>query len=59
MGTVLALEQLLKSKVRANVLEFKFPIIAGVAQIIKGKTTPRFGLNLLMRYPIRDENRRR
>jgi glycerol-3-phosphate dehydrogenase len=58
VGTVIALEQLLKSKVRANVLEFKFPIIAGVAQIIKGKTTPRFGLNLLMRYPIRDENRR-
>lgn len=57
VGTVIALEQLLKSKIRANVFEFKFPIIAGVAQIIKGNITPRFGLNLLMRYPIRDENR--
>lgn len=57
VGTVLALEQLIKSKVKNNVFEFKFPIIAGVAQIIKGNITPSFGLNLLMRYPIRDENR--
>ncbi|KAJ1395088.1 6-phosphogluconate dehydrogenase, partial [Ochromonadaceae sp. CCMP2298] len=59
VNTVLALEQLLKTKVRANVFEFKFPIIAGVAQIIKGNISPRFGLNLLMRYPVRDENRGR
>lgn len=56
--TVLALEQLIKTKVRPNVYEFKFPIISGVAQIVKGNITPRFGLNLLMRYPIRDENTR-
>lgn len=55
--TVLALEQLIKTKVRPNVYEFKFPIMAGVAQIIRGNITPRFGLNLLMRYPIRDESR--
>lgn len=55
--TVLALEKLLKTKVRPNVFDFKFPIISGVAQIIKGKITPKFGLNLLMRYPIKDENR--
>jgi glycerol-3-phosphate dehydrogenase len=55
--TVLALEQLIKTKVKTNVFDFKFPIISGVAQIIKGNITPKFGLNLLMRYPIRDENR--
>jgi glycerol-3-phosphate dehydrogenase len=57
VSTVLALEDLIKTKVRANVYEFKFPIIAGVAQIIRGNITPRFGLNLLMRYPVRDESR--
>lgn len=55
--TALALEKMIKSKVRAEVVDFKFPIIAGVAQILKGNITPRFGLNLLMRYPVRDENR--
>ena len=55
--TALALEQLLKTKVRPAVFDFKFPIIAGVAQIIKGTITPRFGLNLLMRYPVSDQNR--
>ena len=55
--TALALEQMIKTKIRPNVFDFKFPIISGVAQIIKGNITPKFGLNLLMRYPIRDENR--
>jgi len=55
--TSLALEQLLKTKVRANVFDFKFPILSGVAQILKGVITPSFGLNLLMRYPVTDETR--
>ena len=55
--TALALEQLIKTKVRPTVFDFKFPIISGVASIIKGNMTPRFGLTLLMQYPIRDENR--
>ena len=55
--TALALEQAIKSKVSPKIFDFKFPIIAGVAQIVKGNITPKFGLNLLMRYPIRDENR--
>ena len=42
---------------RANVFDFKFPILSGVAQIVKGAITPSFGLNLLMRYPVTDENR--
>jgi glycerol-3-phosphate dehydrogenase len=55
--TALALEQLIRTKVRPQVIEFKFPIISGVASIIKGNITPRFGLSLLMQYPVRDENR--
>ena len=55
--TALALEQLIMTRVRPTVMEFKFPIIAGVAAILKGKITPRIGLKFLMQYPIRDENR--
>jgi len=55
--TALALEQLIKTKVRPTVFDFKFPIISGVASIIKGTITPQFGLTLLMQYPVRDENR--
>jgi len=54
--TALALEQLIKTKVRPTVFEMKFPIISGVASIIKGNITPEFGLRLLMQYPLRDEN---
>lgn len=55
--TALALEQMIKTKVRPTVVDFKFPIISGVAQILKGKISPKVGLTMLMRYPIRDENR--
>jgi glycerol-3-phosphate dehydrogenase len=54
--TSLALEQLIKTKVRPAVCEMKFPIISGVSSIIKGNITPEFGLRLLMQYPLRDEN---
>lgn len=54
--TALALEELIKTKVRSNVVQMKFPIIVGVASILKGKFTPRAGLLMLMQYPIRDEN---
>lgn len=55
--TALALEQLIKTKVKPSLFDFKFPIISGVAAIIKGNITPRYGLTLLMQYPVRDENR--
>jgi glycerol-3-phosphate dehydrogenase len=55
--TALALEQLIKTKVNPRIFDFKFPIISGVAGIIKGTITPQFGLTLLMQYPVRDENR--
>lgn len=54
--TALALEELIKTKVRSDVVQMKFPIIVGVASILKGKFTPRAGLLMLMQYPIRDEN---
>ena len=54
--TALALEQLIKTKVRAEVVEMKFPIICGVASILKGSMTPKSGLTMLMQYPLRDEN---
>lgn len=54
--TSLALEQLIKTKVRSTIVEMKFPIILGVASIVKGNMTPRSGLELLMQFPIRDEN---
>jgi len=53
--TALALENLVKTKVRPTVVEMKFPIISGVASILKGNMTPRSGLALLMSYPLRDE----
>ena len=55
--TAVALEQLIKTKVRPEIVDFKFPIISGVASIVQGHTTPQFGMQKLMRYPIRDENR--
>ena len=55
--TALALEQLIKTKVKPKILDFKFPIISGVAGILKGKFTPSFGLTLLMKFPVRDESR--
>lgn len=57
VSTVLALEQLLMTKVEARVLDFKYPIISGVASVIKGNITPKFGLKLLMDYPVKNENK--
>ncbi len=55
--TALALEQLIKTKVKPKIFDFKFPIISGVAGILKGTITPSFGLTLLMQFPVRDESR--
>ena len=57
VATALALEQLVFTKVKPEIVNFKFPIISGVAAILKGKITPKIGLKFLMQYPIRDENR--
>ena len=55
--TALALDQLVRTRVRPNVVDLKFPIVTGVAAILKGKITPKIGLKYLMEYPIFDENR--
>lgn len=57
VSTSLALQQLLMTKVEPRVLDFKFPIISGVASVVKGKITPRAALDLLMDYPVRNENK--
>ena len=57
VATALALEQLVRTRIRPEIIDFKFPIISGVAAILKGKITPKIGLKFLMQYPIRDENR--
>lgn len=55
--TALALHELIKTKVKAEVIDFKFPIISGVASILQGNITPAYGMKRLMDYPIRNENR--
>lgn len=57
VATAIALEQLLLTKVRPQVMDFKFPIISGVSSILKGNITPRIGLTKLMQYPLIDENK--
>jgi glycerol-3-phosphate dehydrogenase len=57
VATALALKQLLMTKVDARILDFKFPIISGVAAILEGHISPSEGLTFLMQYPVRDENR--
>ena len=55
--TALALHELIKTKVKPENIDFKFPIISGVASILQGYMTPEIGMKRLMRYPIKDENR--
>mmetsp|Transcript_23266 Transcript_23266/g.21155 ORF Transcript_23266/g.21155 Transcript_23266/m.21155 type:complete len:146 (-) Transcript_23266:60-497(-) len=55
--TALALHELIKTKVKPEVIDFKFPIISGVASILQGNITPAYGMKKLMEYPVRDENR--
>ena len=57
VNTAIALQQLIKTKVRPEIVDFKFPIISGVASIVQGHMTPRYGMMKLMQYPVRDENR--
>lgn len=55
--TALALHQLIKTKVKPQLIDFKFPIISGVANILQGHMSPEYGMMRLMEYPVRDENR--
>ena len=51
----MALEKLVKTTFRSYRVDLKFPILFGVASILRGDRTPRDGLDALMRMPLRQE----
>lgn len=53
--TAFALERLIKKSHRSYRLDLKFPIIFGVAEILRGDRTPKEGLESLMLMPLRPE----
>lgn len=53
--TAFALERLIKKSHRSYRLDLKFPIIFGVAEILRGDSTPKEGLESLMLMPLRPE----
>ena len=53
--TAFALERLIKKSHKSYRLDLKFPIIFGVAEILRGDRTPREGLEALMGLPLRPE----
>ncbi|KAJ8604369.1 hypothetical protein CTAYLR_002567 [Chrysophaeum taylorii] len=53
--TAFALERLIKRNHKSYRLDLKFPIIFGVAEILRGDSTPRDGLESLMLMPLRPE----
>ena len=53
--TAFALERLIKKSHKSYRLDLKFPIIFGVAEILRGDRTPREGLEALMIMPLRPE----
>lgn len=55
VDTAFALERLIKRSHKSYRLDLKFPIIFGVAEILRGDRTPTEGLDALMRMPLRPE----
>ena len=55
VDTAFALEKLIKRSHKSYRLDLKFPIIFGVAEILRGDRTPTEGLDALMRMPLRPE----
>jgi len=53
--TAFALERLIKRNHKSYRLDLKFPIVFGVAEILRGDSTPREGLESLMLMPLRPE----
>ena len=53
--TAFALERLIKKSHKSYRLDLKFPIIFGVAEILRGDRTPREGLEALMGLQLRPE----
>jgi len=55
VDTAFALEMLIKKSHKSFRLDLKFPIIFGVAEILRGERAPRDGLQSLMMMPLRSE----
>lgn len=53
--TALALDKLVRTKVKTRFVKLKFPIISAVTAVLEGKVTPQHALELMMQYPIKDE----
>lgn len=53
--TAYALERLIKRNHKSYRLDLKFPIVFGVAEILRGDSTPKEGLENLMLMPLRPE----
>ena len=49
VATVLALEQMIKSRIHSSEFNYKFPVIAAIARVVKGKLSPQLGMQIIMR----------
>eukprot|EP00980_Cylindrotheca_fusiformis_P015037 scaffold4150_cov117-Cylindrotheca_fusiformis.AAC.3 len=56
VDTALAVVDLIETKCKGYRLDLKYPILFGIARILKGKQTPLEGLEGLMNMPMQMEN---
>jgi glycerol-3-phosphate dehydrogenase (NAD+) len=56
VDTALAVVDLIETKCKGYRLDLKYPILFGIARILKGKQTPLEGLQALMNMPMQMEN---
>jgi glycerol-3-phosphate dehydrogenase (NAD+) len=56
VDTSLALLEFIKTRCKGYRLDLKYPILFGVAAILKGELTPREGLRGIMQMPFLMEN---
>ncbi|CAM9184690.1 unnamed protein product, partial [Chrysoparadoxa australica] len=55
VDTALALSDLIRAKDHSYRIDLKYPVIFGVANILKGQLNPRTGMSELMMMPLRAE----
>jgi glycerol-3-phosphate dehydrogenase (NAD+) len=56
VDTALAVVNLIQKDLKGYRLDLKYPILFGIARILRGKQTPREGLEALMAMPMQMEN---
>ena len=56
VDTALAVVNLIQTKCKGYRLDLKYPILFGIARILKGQQTPLEGLEALMAMPMQMEN---